>query len=101
MKRSFTTFLRVFFRGPTQHERYSVKHIGHYKFEYIEDDHRVIIYGESAGFFPSKIYFSTEELSRWQPPYDNELMSNEKSDEIRQRFMDYFNEIGFGPIIFD
>lgn len=69
---------------------YIVSLVKRYLMEYREDNHLMIIEiddGKSLGIYKGTI-------KEWQPPYDNEIISKEKTEEIIRNIKDALNFLG-------
>lgn len=80
-------FTKIGLQGVESSEGFIVGSVGRYELLYQEGEHKLIINIEGGWDKDNKFFISiyTSTITHWQPPYENEPITEEKKQQIIQR----------------
>jgi len=89
-------------QGVTSSEGFTVQSMHRHYYHYIEGDHVVRVVVEPCRDHQTGVYYeevAESSFDKWEPPFENELLSAERRERIKQRFFDAleFMEIEHRP----
>lgn len=93
---SLLDWLKKKFDAPTftrLDENSSIRRIDRDSYEYREEDHAMILKVELQSGNPNVVFY-TSTVERWQPPYDNQPISEQHKQEIIRKVCKFLIEGG-------